>query len=739
VCGIAGFHIRDKYRSKLTDADLNRLVDGLLMGIEPRGKDATGYVAVDRKQGTFFEKRDVRAEHFVTVRKRIPASAKTVLLHTRATTKGTEKDNENNHPVEYKGVYATHNGMIRNDDELFKDLEIERPAAVDSCIVPVLGHLAGGLDKLPEHLRSMMGSYALAVIDPAHNPNETLLVRGASSPLYWIDATWMYIWASSQFAIREAWESVWAKSSIPDYTDFNQLEEGEFLHIKDDKALRVRFIEQKDVYRRTTGTRTGTSGLGKCVECGDDRAIKLVGDSYKEKDKKGKDKHLVSWEIPLCRTCEQIDPGDLTYRHCDRELKMKITSLDELCKTCDWFPKLTHSKTEECSACWAHRMEQERKEKEQERIKRMKDMGLDPTQTTVKCADCERPYSVALIECRPKDAALVCKGCLNGDKGLPNIVPAGLQSARCVKCKAIVGKDQLIRRDYQFLCRARCEERTMQEALDAMIEVEKQQEEPKQMLQRSLQGSDAKKFLELNPGDAIPSELYTAWSHCAGCGHNNVRFISMEGNAICTTCSRKEGNPNAKEAKGDTDSLAKLQEEVRKREIADDPENNPMYQKCMVCTDAPWQLAFELNETAWGYLCDDCFTSSTLEDMEEDAQPVRDNHQKAWIESPPVKVEQEDVDEAMLTMKIKIRACVETGWELDVPGHYVMWCVDECDVDSMEDNDKAVKVTEIIDRYGDNQWIIETLIRHGRDDLIPAKSRLTEEALDVAVSFTKED
>jgi glucosamine 6-phosphate synthetase-like amidotransferase/phosphosugar isomerase protein len=93
VCGIAGFHIRDKYRSKLTDADLNRLVDGLLMGIEPRGKDATGYVAVDRKQGTFFEKRDVRAEHFVTVRKRIPASAKTVLLHTRATTKGTEKDN----------------------------------------------------------------------------------------------------------------------------------------------------------------------------------------------------------------------------------------------------------------------------------------------------------------------------------------------------------------------------------------------------------------------------------------------------------------------------------------------------------------------------------------------------------------------------------------------------------------------------------------------------------------------
>jgi hypothetical protein len=125
--------------------------------------------------------------------------------------------------------------------------------------------------------------------------------------------------------------------------------------------------------------------------------------------------------------------------------------------------------------------------------------------------------------------------------------------------------------------------------------------------------------------------------------------------------------------------------------------------------------------------------------MEDDVQPVRENHQKAWIESEPVEVEQEDVDEAMLTMKIKIRACVETGWELDVPGHYVMWCVDECDVESMEDNDKAVKVTEIIDRYGDNQWIIETLIRHGRDDLIPAKSRLTEEALDVAVSFTKED
>jgi hypothetical protein len=60
-----------------------------------------------------------------------------VIGHTRSQTKGDRKFNVNNHPIVAGNIIGVHNGMISNDDILFKKFEdkIQRAGQVDSEII----------------------------------------------------------------------------------------------------------------------------------------------------------------------------------------------------------------------------------------------------------------------------------------------------------------------------------------------------------------------------------------------------------------------------------------------------------------------------------------------------------------------------------------------------------------------------------------------------------------------------
>lgn len=208
MCGIAGIYIRsDKV---LADHDrIERMVDALLLEIEARGTHATGFVAITRDGKAVIDKDAKKASEFIETREAIPHNVRSILLHTRFTTKGSEKDNLNNHPVLWGSCYTTHNGAINNDDDLFKEHGYKRHGEVDTEIIAAhLGNTDFSTEQIKEALGHFRGNMAIAVVDPIKFPNKVLLAKGDSSPLNIIDRGDYVIWASLSKSIEDAWGNV---------------------------------------------------------------------------------------------------------------------------------------------------------------------------------------------------------------------------------------------------------------------------------------------------------------------------------------------------------------------------------------------------------------------------------------------------------------------------------------------------------------------------------------------------
>jgi hypothetical protein len=204
MCGIAGVHVKSAHLGRFP---LDRFVDELFLGIEHRGRDASGYVAVNDEGEVMMQKAPVKASLFTRKRKTIPNSARTVLLHTRLATQGLPAFSENNHPVLYETCFVTHNGHIHNDDEIFKELDIPRNAEVDSAAIAAAlsYHGIASWDDVKAALESLRGGFAIAAIDPEQKKGRLLLARGTSSPLWVLNHPKAIVWASTKGAILEAW------------------------------------------------------------------------------------------------------------------------------------------------------------------------------------------------------------------------------------------------------------------------------------------------------------------------------------------------------------------------------------------------------------------------------------------------------------------------------------------------------------------------------------------------------
>lgn len=255
MCGIAGIYLNTPNDPKLPPQDEREaFINGLLKGIEHRGQDATGIVAVQRASTQpWLEKADITASTFIQYRRPLPEEARIVLCHTRAATKGSPTNLDNNHPVVYKTCFVTHNGHIRNDDDLFEDKKLERIAQVDSEIIPALID-KHGLDKVHLALQQLEGGFAIAAIQPEKHPDVLVLAKGRNSPLVYLETEQGLIWASVRSAIKDAWKEVWGQSPSDDV--FQELKEGELLYVEDGKIEKLEF----KVKQYTTTTKSSWSG-----------------------------------------------------------------------------------------------------------------------------------------------------------------------------------------------------------------------------------------------------------------------------------------------------------------------------------------------------------------------------------------------------------------------------------------------------------------------------------------------
>src|SRR6266516_902296 len=177
MCGIAGYSLGTR-----SAVDRTLAAQALLAGIAERGADAVGYAYRSRRGPVTIRKQRSGASALLD-RIAIPDRAAQVLLHVRDYTKGHPSIEANNHPIRHGAVVGIHNGIIRNDEELFARHAIERHdpgMTVDSEIIFALAERSRG--RTTKALEQLYGSMATAWLDECRP--ELVLARGMGRPLW---------------------------------------------------------------------------------------------------------------------------------------------------------------------------------------------------------------------------------------------------------------------------------------------------------------------------------------------------------------------------------------------------------------------------------------------------------------------------------------------------------------------------------------------------------------------------
>lgn len=233
MCGIAGASISPNEK-----VDTTRLANELLLGIEERGRHATGVAWVDKNDSLWIAKAAIPASEYVET-SNVPRDAQSFIAHTRWATQGSINNNDNNHPIDVGGIVGIHNGCISNDDELFELIGSEkRIAEVDSeAIFSMLLH--SGLTA-GESLEFLQGSAAVSWYETDDN-SVINLARVSSSPIViaYTEAGSL-LFASTERAIRRA-----ANATGLNITHTYSLPEGWYHKVQDGKIIATEHFNVK--------------------------------------------------------------------------------------------------------------------------------------------------------------------------------------------------------------------------------------------------------------------------------------------------------------------------------------------------------------------------------------------------------------------------------------------------------------------------------------------------------------
>jgi glucosamine 6-phosphate synthetase-like amidotransferase/phosphosugar isomerase protein len=195
LCGIAGYSLN---RESAVDPTL--AAQTLMAAISERGADAAGYCY--RGPGLELEVRKRQAGASELLDKiSVPAAATQVLVHVRDYTKGHPSLNANNHPVRHGSVVGIHNGIIKNDEEIFARYGFERAEedmTVDSEAIFALAELERSRANALEEL---YGSMATAWVDE-RDPDVVFLARGIGRPLWIGEGGQEFFFASTREALE---------------------------------------------------------------------------------------------------------------------------------------------------------------------------------------------------------------------------------------------------------------------------------------------------------------------------------------------------------------------------------------------------------------------------------------------------------------------------------------------------------------------------------------------------------
>ena len=220
MCCLFGFL---DYGHKLTRKQRSRLLSTLSTACEERGTDATG-IAYNFGGKLHIFKRPVPA-HLMWYR--VPGEAAAVMGHTRMTTQGSEKRNQNNHPFPgFTGdnrFALAHNGVLFNDKALRKKYKLSATKVeTDSYVAVQLLEQYGKVDfdSLRFMAEELEGSFTITALT---DRDELYFVKG-NNPLtiHHYPQYGLYVYASTEEilmkGIRNSGLRLGKKESVRIYT-----------------------------------------------------------------------------------------------------------------------------------------------------------------------------------------------------------------------------------------------------------------------------------------------------------------------------------------------------------------------------------------------------------------------------------------------------------------------------------------------------------------------------------------
>lgn len=251
MCGIAGFYLRNP--NLQNHVDIDTLLDLLLLGIEHRGRDATGFVAISDDGVAEWQKAAVEASQFIRWRRGVPKGSQVVLAHTRFATQGHQGFMENNHPIRRGPYFIIHNGHVTNDSELFRTAERHRFGQVDSEAIAARLASKQDLSLLGEVMSEIRGDAAVAAVDE-RDPTRLTVARGEYSPLYVYDGNSIVIFCSLKDVIEKAHKATVGHLSA---ARLHSLDPGDQIEWRGGEKIKTEFkVTKRYVWQGTKATTT---------------------------------------------------------------------------------------------------------------------------------------------------------------------------------------------------------------------------------------------------------------------------------------------------------------------------------------------------------------------------------------------------------------------------------------------------------------------------------------------------
>ena len=181
---------------------LKKLTQALANAAEERGADAAGISYIRDGKITIFK----RPKPAHKIRFNAPDTTTAIMGHTRLTTQGNQKFNQNNHPFPGhadKEFSFAHNGVLYNDVELRKEKNLpDTHIETDSYVAVQLIEQQKKLDfnSLKNMAESVRGNFTFTVLD---EENSLYIIKGSNPMcLLHFEALGLYVYASTESIIK---------------------------------------------------------------------------------------------------------------------------------------------------------------------------------------------------------------------------------------------------------------------------------------------------------------------------------------------------------------------------------------------------------------------------------------------------------------------------------------------------------------------------------------------------------